>query len=102
MKPEDSPEARRRAIELLEANHAFPCQFSLSVIARSDDAVEAALLAAAAAELGQPLGEHAHERRPSTHGKYVSHRLNVPCVSAEAVLDLFARLRAGDGVITIL
>ena len=47
-------------------------------------------------------GEGAHERQPSAHGKYVSHRLNVPCASAEAVLALFARLRAVDGVITIL
>ena len=102
MKPEESPEARRRAIELLEANHGFPCSFSLSVIARTDDAVEAALLAAAAVGLGQPLAKDAHHRKPSTHGKYVSHRLNIPCQSAEAVLDLFARLRAVDGVITIL
>ena len=102
MTPGDSPEARRRAIDLLEANHGFPCSFSLSVIARSDDAVEAALLAAAAVGLAEPLGEGAHHRKPSTQGKYVSHRLNVPCQSAEAVLDLFARLRAVDGVITIL
>ena len=96
----DSPEARRRGIELLEANHAFPCNFSLSVIARKDDAVEAAVLAAAVG-LDAPLGEGAHERRPSANGKYVSHRLNVPCASAEAVLALYARLRAVDGVITI-
>ena len=101
-KPEDSPEARRRAIELLQGHHDFPCSFSLSVIARTDDAVEEALLAAAAAGLGQPLGKDAHHRKPSTHGKYVSHRLRVPCGSAEAVLDLFARLRAVEGVITIL
>ena len=97
----DSPEARRRGIELLEANHAFPCSFSLSVIARKDDAVEAAVLAAAAVGLDAPLGEGAHERRPSAHGKYVSHRLEVPCANAEAVLALYARLRAVDGVITI-
>jgi len=30
------------------------------------------------------------------------HRLNVPCASAAAVLDLFARLRAVDGVVTVL
>ena len=36
------------------------------------------------------------------NGKYVSHRLKVPCASAEAVLALYARLRAVDGVITIL
>jgi putative lipoic acid-binding regulatory protein len=102
LKPEDSPEAKRRAIELLEANHGFPCSFSLSVIARSDDAVEAALLAAAAAGLAQPLAKEAHRRKPSAHGKYVSHRLSIPCDSADAVLELFARLRAVDGVITIL
>jgi putative lipoic acid-binding regulatory protein len=98
----DSPEARRRAIDLLEANHEFPGAFSFSVITRSDEAVEAAVLAAVAAEIGQPVGEGAHERHPSKQGKYVSHRLNVPCASAEAVLALYARLRAVDGVITIL
>ena len=96
----DSPEARRRGIELLEANHVFPCSFSLSVIARKDDAVEAAVLAAAVG-LDAPLGEGAHVRRPSANGKYISHRLNVPCANAEAVLALYARLRAVDGVITI-
>jgi putative lipoic acid-binding regulatory protein len=98
----DSPEARRRAVELLEANHEFPGDFTVSVIARNDDAVAQAVLAAAAAGLGEPLGEGAHERHPSAHGKYISHRLKVPCASAEAVLVLYARLRAVDGVITIL
>ena len=98
----DDPEARRRSIELLEANHAFPEKFALTVIARNDESVAAAVLAAAAEGLDAPLGEGAHERHPSAHGKYVSHRLKVPCASAEAVLVLFARLRAVDGVITIL
>lgn len=102
MKPADSPEARRRAIELLEANHEFPCDFSVSVIARNDEAVTAAVLAAAAVGLETPLAEGSHERRPSGQGTYVSHRLSVPCASAEAVLALYARLRAVDGVITIL
>ena len=98
----DSPEARRRAIDLLEANHDFPGDFTVSVIARNDEGVSEAVLAAAAAGLGAPLGEGAHERHPSAHGKYVSHRLKVPCASAEAVLVLYARLRAVDGVVTIL
>lgn len=100
----DSPEARRRAIELLEANHAFPGDFTVSVIARNDEVVADAVLAAAtaAAGLDGPLSAGAHERHPSAHGKYVSHRLKVPCASAEAVLVLYARLRAVDGVITIL
>jgi putative lipoic acid-binding regulatory protein len=98
----DSPEARPRAIELLEANHTFPGPISVSVIARNDEEVAAKVLAAASAALGQPLAEADHERHPSAQGKYVSHRLNVHCASADAVLDLFARLRAVDGVITVL
>src|SRR5262245_54146360 len=102
MTERDSAEARRRAIELLEASHVFPGTFSLSVIARSDEIVEAAVLAAAAVGLDGPLAVDAHERRPSEHGKYVSHRLQVPVASAEDVLALYARLRAVDGVISIL
>jgi putative lipoic acid-binding regulatory protein len=102
MAPSDSPEARRRAIELLEAEHDFPLDFWVAVIARHDEETAAAVLAAAAEGLGAPLGDEAHEQHPSAHGKYVSHRLKVPCASAEAVLGLYARLRAVDGVITIL
>jgi putative lipoic acid-binding regulatory protein len=98
----DSPEARRRAIELLEANHDFPGDFTVSVIARNDEVVAEAVLAAAWEGLEAPLGAGAHEAHPSSHGKYVSHRLKVPCASAEAVLVLYARLRAVSGVITIL
>jgi putative lipoic acid-binding regulatory protein len=102
MNGSESPEARRRAIELLEANHEFPGTFSLSVIARGDEGVDAAVLAAAAVGLEAPLGADAHERRPSAHGKYISHRLHVPVANAEGVLSLYARLRAVEGVITIL
>jgi len=98
----DSPEARRRAIELLEANHDFPGDFTVSVIARNDSGIAEAVLAAAGADLPEPLTAAAHEAHPSSHGKYVSHRLRVPCASAEAVLVLYARLRAVAGVITIL
>jgi len=41
----DSPEARQRAIELLEANHVFPGEITVSVIARNDDEVTAGVLA---------------------------------------------------------
>ena len=91
-------EAYRRSVELLEANHTFPCEFTLSVITRDDEMVTAAVLAAA----GVGDGGGGYERRPSAQGKYVSHRLKVPCASADAVLNLFARLRAVPGVITIM
>ncbi len=102
MSDANDPDARRRAIELLEANHQFPGDFSLSVIARNDEAVTAAVLAAASVGSEKPFEADAHERKPSAGGKYVSHRLIVFVPTADAVLDLYARLRAVDGVITAL
>jgi len=48
----------------------------------------------------RPAG--AHETLPSSGGKYVSHRLTIRCEDAEHVLRVYARLRAIDGVLTIL
>lgn len=97
----DDEDARRRAVELLEANHAFPCQFSFSVIAMGDETTTAGILD----ELGrgaEPLLPAAHQKVSSSSGKYISHRLHIRCVSADHVLDLFARLRAVQGVVTVL
>jgi putative lipoic acid-binding regulatory protein len=95
-------EERARAIALLEANHVFPTEYELSVITRNAEEI-AALVAAAAFESGAgdpPPG--AHERLPSSGGKYVSHRLTIRCEDAAHVLRVYARLRAIDGVLTIL
>ena len=95
---------RSRAIALLEANHAFPTDYELSVIARNAEEI-AARVVAAAFEEGQGDAERpagAHERLPSSGGKYVSHRLTIRVEDAEHVLRVYARLRAIEGVLTIL
>jgi putative lipoic acid-binding regulatory protein len=94
-------EERARAIALLEANHEFPTEYAFSVIARNADEV-AALVLEAAFEVDAERPPGAHETRPSSGGKYVSHRLTVRVVDAEHVLRIYARLRAVDGVMTIL
>jgi putative lipoic acid-binding regulatory protein len=95
----DSPEAERlRDIELIEACYAFPGDFPLSVIARNDEAVVEAILATAAAA----GAISAHERRPSSGGKYVSHRLEVRVASAPDAHALRAALRSLSGVMTVL
>jgi putative lipoic acid-binding regulatory protein len=96
-----SDDDRQRAIELLEANHVFPGDYGLSVVAVNTDAVMASVLAATREETGE-LAPLTHETRPSSGGKYVSHRLTVRCVDAAQVLRLYARLRSVDGVITVL
>ena len=99
MTAHDSPEAERlRDIELIEACYSFPGDFPLSVIARNDEAVEADIVATAAA-----AGTiSAHERQPSKEGKYISHRLQVRVDSASEAHALRAALRRLDGVMTVL
>lgn len=92
-------QARAREIALIGACFKFPSDFSLSVIARNDDVVSAAVLAAAA-EGGRALA--AHGRQPSRGEKYVSHRLDVLCASAHEAHALRLRLRAVPGVIRVL
>jgi putative lipoic acid-binding regulatory protein len=98
----DEDDERARAIALLEANHAFPTEYSISVIALNADEVTALVIEAAFADEGGAPGEGAHERQPSSGGKYVSHRLKVRARDAEHVLVIYARLRSIEGVRTIL
>jgi putative lipoic acid-binding regulatory protein len=99
-------EERARAIALLEANHEFPTEYSFTVIAIHTE--EIAALVVEAAFQDEEVDEsgdrpaRSHETRPSSGGKYVSHRLTVRVVDAEHVLRVYARLRAVDGVKTIL
>ncbi|HSY40654.1 MAG TPA: DUF493 family protein [Polyangia bacterium] len=103
--PPDGPhhpgpaEEQRQELELIEAVYEFPGDFSLSVIARNDDEVVAAILAAAITEAGAPL---AHERQASSAGTYVSHRLRVHVGSAHEAYAVRTRLRGVPGVKTVL
>jgi putative lipoic acid-binding regulatory protein len=98
-----SAEERSRALALLEANHEFPTAYSLSVIALNAEDVTLRIATVAFEDVApEARDEGAHERRPSSGGKYVSHRLTVQVASAAHVLTLYAKLRAIDGVKTIL
>jgi putative lipoic acid-binding regulatory protein len=96
------PDEKARAIALLEANHAFPTDYALSVIARNSDDVAALVVEAAFEDAVAEKAAGAHERLPSSGGKYVSHRLTIRAEDAEHVLRVYAKLRAIDGVLTIL
>jgi putative lipoic acid-binding regulatory protein len=93
---------RARAIALLESNHVFPTEYSFSVIARNADEIAALIVEAAFEDAAEERPPSAHEVRPSSGGKYVSHRLSVRVEDAGHVLRIYARLRTVEGVITIL
>jgi putative lipoic acid-binding regulatory protein len=89
-----------RALALLEANHRFPTDYSVSVIALNVEEIAVRIATAASEDAGEAAP--VHERRSSSGGKYVSHRLTVRVETARHVLALYARLRAIDGIKTIL
>ena len=92
----------KRSVELLEANHAFPGDFPLTVIALNSEEVTAALVQSIEEGLPGPLAADARETRSSSGGKYLSHRLRVPCAAAADVIRLYARVRQVNGVVTVL
>jgi putative lipoic acid-binding regulatory protein len=89
-------------IALLEANHRFPGEYHLSVIALNADGVFAAIRAAIEAGLVAPLEDATWETRESSKGKYLSHRFRVPVQSAADVLALYERLHGLEGVVTVM
>jgi putative lipoic acid-binding regulatory protein len=97
----ESLAARERAKALLEATHQFPCAYALTVIAFNRDGVQDAVREAARLE-GEERPDVEHEPRSSSGGRYLSHRLSVWVHHAEEVLELYARMKAIDGVVSIL
>lgn len=98
----DSAEARARALELLEATHQFPCAYSVTVIAFNREGVTSAVRAAAYLGVIDAAAPEGYQSQESREGKYRSHRLAVPVPDAPSVLALYARLRAVEGVVTLL
>ena len=90
--------AAERAKALLEATHQFPCHYSLTVIAFNSEEVTTALKSAVAS--GRDNIDH--QVRESSAGKYLSHRFSLSVAEANAVLELYALVRAIEGVVTIL
>jgi putative lipoic acid-binding regulatory protein len=91
-------EAEARARALLEATHQFPCDYALTVIAFNSETVTMALKTVVAS--GRESVDH--QVRESRAGKYLSHRFSVTVEGASAVLELYALVRAVEGVVTIM
>jgi hypothetical protein len=99
---DDADADRGRSLALLEATHRFPVEYHLSVIALHSLEVALAVRAAVEAGPGGPVPDDAYVQIPSKGGKYASHRFRVRCATAEEVLDLYGRVRAVVGVITLM
>jgi putative lipoic acid-binding regulatory protein len=95
-------EDQKRSLDLLEANHTFPGEFPLTVIALNSDAVTEAIVLSIEEVMEGQLAPDARETRLSSGGKYMSHRVRVPCAAATDVIRLYERVGRVDGVVTVL
>ena len=101
--------ARARALDLLEATHNFPCDYAVTVIAFNREMVTEEIKRAATRGDEAPSDGESGDRvdagyqsRASREGKYLSHRFAVRVSHAGEVLELYARLRSVEGVVTLL
>ena|SRR5438552_15793337 len=95
---EDPAVARARSLALLEAMHQFPGPYSLTVIAFNREVTTTEVKRAIAGD----RAEVEHRMIESGAGKYVSHRFSVQVAAASEVLEIYARVRIVEGVVTIL
>ena len=85
-------------LELLEARHSFPCPYTFKVIGAGDIDLEASVAACVRAALALDTDPKTSVRTTEA-GRHQSVTVEPECPSARSVLDLYAALRALDGVI---
>ncbi len=89
---------RETSLELLNATHTFPCQFTLKVIGTStDDFVDRCLVAVKSVNLDSD--EIPVTTRSTPNGKHTSITLLPTLASAEQVLAVYEQLRSVEGVV---
>ncbi|MCA9090012.1 MAG: DUF493 domain-containing protein [Planctomycetaceae bacterium] len=88
-------------LELLEATHAFPCQYTFKVIGRPENHLIGRVIAAVRLELDADA-EPPFSSRHSSGGKHISITIEPVLNSAEQVLDVYRRLQSLEGVLMLL
>jgi len=89
---------RPQSAELLEARHDFPCPYTFKVIGEAGDGLEGRVAACVASELGMDAPPETSVKTASG-GRHESITIEPVCPDANAVLDLYAKLRALRGVL---
>ena len=84
-------------LELLEARHSFPCAYTFKVIGPGSIDLEAAVAACVRTALALDADPKTSVRT-TEGGRHQSVTVEPVCPSARSVLDLYAALRALDGV----
>ena len=92
-------EERQRSLELLNATHSFPCEFTIKVIGTADDEFVGRVVKTveAAISMGVP-----YKTRSTPNGKHVSVTLEPYLSRAEDVLAIYDKIKSVPGVVMTL
>ena len=91
----------RPSIDLLESNHPFPGVYRFKAIGLVDDGFESRVLDAVRSAVASPSEVDA-SARTTPGGRHVAVTLDVTVQNAEQVREIYARLRALDGLTLLL
>ena len=97
--PNDDP--YQRSIDLLNANHTFPCPVMVKVIGNNNELFVNSVVDAIREELGLAF-DPPLRRRETRSGKHVSLTLEPTFDDAAQVLSTYEKIRKIDGVIMLL
>lgn len=89
------------SIELLEASHQFPCQYTFKVIGVAADNFTGRIIACVRDELGIDVDPPLTIRN-TKNGKHVSISLEPECDTPQKVIAIYSRLSGMDGVVMLL
>jgi len=92
---------RYQSIELLNATHNFPCEFTFKAIGAANNEFVARVVSAVREGLGGQV-EPSYFTRSTPQGRHVSVTVLVSIDSAEQVLFVYDRLRTVDGIVMAL
>ena len=97
----DAEEKRNQSIDLLNATHEFPCDFTIKVIGQAKDDFVMRVVDAVQA-VTSAGSEIPRKTRQTPNGKHVSVTLEPRLSSAEEVLLVYDQVRSVPGVVMML
>lgn len=97
----DAEEKRNQSLELLNATHTFPCDFTIKVIGQAEDDFVMRVVDAVQAVISAGA-EIPNKTRMTPNGKHVSVTLEPRLSSAEEVLLIYDQLKSVSGVVMTL
>jgi putative lipoic acid-binding regulatory protein len=87
--------------ELLEDTHSFPCRFIFKAIGKTDDDFADRAVATVRSTLKLDF-DPPHELRQTTAGRHIAVTIDAWVETSSQVIEVYAALRAVDGLVMML